>query len=332
LPSGASAEPHLLAEVRRGEIVEGVIRGHVVLVDEQGNLARGLGNPGLVSTLRSASKPFQAASFVESGALESLGLGTDSIAIACASHQGEPGHVAAAERVLAAAGLGESSLRCGIHLPSNAAAAAELLRSGAKPTQLHNNCSGKHAAMVATCVHQGWSQDSYLEREHPLQLEIAQRLAKYAHLDPEVMPYGIDGCGLPTFGLTLQEFAGALVRATRSDPAIQCCQAAMAEHPWLIGGTTSFDTALIGSAGTTLLSKGGAAAIFGAVARDGSWALVIKLESGASMGLPQIALRALQQTGGLAESLPDPLAKLFHEPVTNWAGRAVGEIRPVFQI
>lgn len=332
LPSVLSGEPARLAEVRRGEIVEGVIRGHLVFVDERGVLSRQLGNPGTVSTLRSASKPFQTASFVASGTVDAFHLGSDSVAIGCASHQGEPGHVAAAQRILATAGLDESALRCGIHLPSNPDAAAELLRSGGTPTQLHNNCSGKHAAMLATCVHRDWPRDSYLKRDHPLQIEIAERLGGYANLDPAEMPYGIDGCGLPSFGLSLQDFAGALVRGTRSDPAIQRCQGAMAEHPWLVGGTTSFDTALIGAAGNRLVSKGGAAAIFGAVARDGSWALVIKLEAGAAVGLPQIALRSLQQLGALDDPLPESLAKLVDEPVTNWVGTAVGEIRPVFQL
>ncbi|MGC1185594.1 MAG: asparaginase [Candidatus Dormiibacterota bacterium] len=332
MPSGSSGEPALLAEVRRGGIVEGVIRGHLVLVDEAGVISRQLGNPGTVSTLRSASKPFQTASFVASGAVDSFRLGSESVAIACASHQGEPGHVAEVDRILTAAGLDESALRCGTHLPSNADAAAELLGRGGRPTQLHNNCSGKHAAMLATCVHRDWPRDSYLERNHPLQVEIAERLGGYAQLDPKEMPYGIDGCGLPSFGLSLQDFARALVRGTRSDPAIQRCQAAMAKHPWLVGGTTSFDTALIGAAGNRLVSKGGAAAIFGAVARDGSWSLVIKLEAGGAVGLAQIALRALQQIGALAGSLPTSLAKLSDEPMTNWVGTAVGEIRPVFQL
>ncbi|HVB13664.1 MAG TPA: asparaginase [Candidatus Dormibacteraeota bacterium] len=328
MSSEVSTAPALLAESRRGGIVEGLIRGHLVLVDGAGQLVRGVGDPQTMTTLRSAAKPFQAASFVESGAAAALGLGQESIAIACSSHHGEPGHLQAARRILAAAGLKENALRCGAHLPVDPQAAAELLRSGASPTAIHNNCSGKHAAMLATCVHRGWPTESYLERGHPLQLEIASRLARHAGLEVDRMPWGIDGCGLPTFGVSLQDFAAALARAASSDLAFQTCQAAMAQHPWLIGGTTSFDTALVRAAGDTLTAKGGAAAIFGAVARDGSWALVVKLEAGAPAGLPQIAVHSLQQLGHLG-TLPSALAPT---EVTNWAGTVVGEIRVLVQL
>ncbi|MGB9484458.1 MAG: asparaginase, partial [Candidatus Dormiibacterota bacterium] len=291
-----------------------------------------LGDPNSVSTLRSASKPFQAASFVETGTAADLGLGDDSVAIACASHLGEPGHVEAARRILEAAGVEEEALLCGSHLPGDPQAAAELLRRGENPSPIYNNCSGKHSAMLATCVHQGWSTDSYLERKHPLQVEIAVRLAAHAGLPVDEMPFGVDGCGLPTFGLSLRDFATALARASGSDGAFRSCQSAMARHPWLIRGTNSFDSALLGVAGERFTAKGGAAAIFGAVARNGSWALVIKLESGAATGLPQIAARALQQIEQLPYPLPPSLSELVDTPVTNWVGTPVGEIRTVFQL
>jgi L-asparaginase II len=322
----------LLAEVRRGGIVEGLIRGHIVLVDATGRPVRSVGDPNSVSALRSASKPFQAASFVETGTAADLGLGDDSVAIACASHLGEPGHVEAARRILQAAGIEETSLLCGFHLPGDPKAAAEVLRRGENPSPIYNNCSGKHSAMLATCVHQGWPTESYLEREHPLQLAIAERLAGHADLRAEEMPFGIDGCGLPTFGLSIRDFATALARAAGSDPAFQRCQLAMARHPWLIRGTNSFDSALLGIAGERFTAKGGAAAIFGAVARNGSWALVIKLESGAGAGLPQIAARALQQIDQLESPLPPNLSELVDVPVTNWVGTPVGEIRTMFQL
>ncbi len=332
MPSEVATEPAPLAEICRGGIVEGLVRGHAVLVDNSGQLMRGAGDPNLVTTLRSACKPFQASSFVATGTASDLGLGEESIAIACASHQGEPGHVEAARRILEAAGLKDEDLQCGSHLPSDPTATAELLGRGQSATPIFNNCSGKHSAMLATCVHEGWPIETYMERDHPLQVQIADRLARHAGLHAEDMPFGIDGCGLPTFGLSLREFAAALARAASSDPAFQSCQAAMAHHPWLIGGTHSFDSALVGAAGATFTAKGGAAAIFGAVARDGSWALVIKLESGAAAGLPQIATRALQQLGFLDTDLSGNLAQLVDSPVTNWVGTPVGEIRTLFQL
>jgi L-asparaginase II len=303
-----------------------------VLVDRHGEPVRWLGDPDVESTLRSACKPLQAASFVESGTAAALGLGRESIAIACSSHQGEPGHVEAVRAILAKAGLPESALRCGAHLPANPEAAAQLLRGGSSPSQVHNNCSGKHSAMVATCVHRGWPLESYLERDHPLQVEIAERIAYHAGLTPVELPFGTDGCGLPTFGMPLRAFARALASAASSDAAVQECHAAMAEYPWLIGGTTSFDTALVRAAGESLTAKGGAAAIFGAVARDGSWALAIKLEAGNPAGLPQIAVHALQQLQLLPTRLEGELERQVRSPITNWAGREVGEVRVQFDL
>jgi L-asparaginase II len=332
LPSGAPEQPALLAEIRRGPIVEARVRGHLVLVDRHGEPVRWLGDPEVRSTLRSACKPLQAATFVESGTAAALGLGRESIAIACSSHHGEPGHVEAARSILAAAGLPESALRCGAHLPVDAEAAVQLLRGGGSPSQIHNNCSGKHSAMVATCAHRGWPLESYLERGHPLQVEIAERVARHAGLLPGELPFGTDGCGLPTFGIPLRAFARALASAAGSDAAVQECQAAMAEHPWLIGGTGSFDTALVRAAGNSLTAKSGAAGIFGAVARDGSWALAIKLEAGTPAGLPQIAVHALQQLGLLATQLEGELEKQVKSPITNWVGSKVGEVRAQFEL
>ena len=332
MPSEPSSEPALLAEVRRGGIVESLIRGHMVLTDGTGRAVRSLGDPDTVSTLRSAAKPFQASSFVETGTAAALGLGDDSIAIACASHLGEPGHLQAAGRILDAAGLDEGALQCGAHLPGDPAAAAQLLGGGGSATVLHNNCSGKHAAMLATCVHQGWPIEDYLRPDHPLQRQIARRLAERAGVVADEMPFGVDGCGLPTFGLPLLSFATALARAARSDLAFRSCQSAMAAHPWLVRGTDSFDSALLGAAGSSFTAKGGAAAIFGAVARKGEWALVIKLESGAATGLPQIAAQALQQLDLLDAALPASLSRLIDGPLRNWAGTPIGEIQTRFRL
>ncbi len=327
-----SSAPALLALVRRGPAVEMAVRGHLALVDASGRLLRSLGDPAVETTLRSASKPLQAASFVESGAAAALGLGSESVAIASSSHHGEPAHVAAARALLAAAGLREEQLRCGVHPPSDPEAAAQLYRAGGTPSQIHNNCSGKHSAMLATCARRGWSLDTYLERQHPLQEEIAARVARHAGLEPEHLPYGTDGCGLPTFVMPLQAFARALASAAASDPAVRECQAAMAEHPFLIGGTTSYDTALLAAAGDRLTAKSGAAALFGAVARDGSWALALKLESGAPTGLPQIATRALQQLDLLPGELPPALAEAADPRLHNWVGREVGSVEACLQL
>ncbi|MHB8555617.1 MAG: asparaginase, partial [Candidatus Dormibacteria bacterium] len=241
--------PAVLARIFRGAVEEGVIRGHIAVVDGDGQMVSWAGNPRAMTTLRSSFKPFQASSFVESGTADLLGLGEASVAIAGASHHGEPAHLEVVRAILEAAHLPESALRCGVHLPSDPLAASQLLARGEPPTALHNNCSGKHAAMVAVCAHRGWPLESYLDRHHPLQEEIAARLGRSAGLDPTTIPYGTDGCGLPTFGLAVEDFARALSHAASTDPAFRRCLAAMANHPFLVAGTGAFDTVLMESEG-----------------------------------------------------------------------------------
>jgi len=331
-PAPSPSQPAILARAFRGPIEEAVIRGHVAVVDGNGALVAWAGDPRAVSTLRSSFKPFQATSFVESGTADALGLGDSSVAIAGASHHGEPAHLEVVREILTAAGVPESALRCGVHLPSDPAAAAELLSRGEQPSAIHNNCSGKHAAMLAVCAHRGWPLESYLDRHHPLQEEIAARLGRNAGLDPAAIPYGIDGCGLPTFGLPIEDFARALTHAAATDPAFRSCLGAMAAHPFLVAGTNAFDTVLMEAAGDSLVVKSGAAGILAALARDGSRSVVVKLESGASSGLAQIAARAFELAGLLHQPLPPRLEAYLADPVRNWVGSAVGEIRADFEL
>lgn len=326
LTGATPKNPAILARSFRGPVEEAVIRGHIAVVDRAGRLVAWAGDPTAVTTLRSSSKPFQAASFVESGTAQALELGDDSVAIAAASHRGEPVHVAAARRILKAARLSEGLLRCGIHLPGDPTAAEELLRRGERATAIHNNCSGKHAAMLAVCAHQHWPLESYLDRHHPLQGEIAARLARHAGLDPRELAFGIDGCGLPTFGLRICDFAVALAHAASSDEAVAHCLRAMARHPFLVGGTGALDTLVMESQSGQLVVKSGAAAVLGAVAIDGGLALVIKLESGAPTGMAQVAARAMEIVGLLRPPLASGLEQYLREPVRNWAGQPVGTV------
>ena len=337
LRSAERGDPHqpapaVLARAFRGPVEEGVIRGHIAVVDGHGRLVAWAGNPHAITTLRSSFKPFQATSFVESGTADALGLGEASIAIAGASHHGEPAHLKVVLAILEAAHLPESALRCGVHLPSDPVAASQLLSRGEPPTAIHNNCSGKHAAMLAVCARRGWSLESYLERHHPLQEEIATRLGRAAGLDPATIPFGTDGCGLPTFGLAVEDFARALSHAAVTDPSFRRCLAAMADHPFLVAGTNAFDTVLMESEGASLVVKSGAAGILAGIARDGSRAVVVKLESGSAMGMAQIAARAFELVGLLGQPLAPQVAAYLADPVRNWVGLAVGEIRPEFEL
>ena len=318
------SEAALLAEVRRGPIGEVMVRGHVAATDGRGHLVAVAGDPEVVTTLRSCVKPLQAVPFVASGACESLGCGEDELALACASHQGEQVHVDTARRLLGRAGLDDSALSCGPQLPYSEEAARQLHRAGEEPGRIHNNCSGKHAAMLATCVHVGWPVAGYAAAEHPLQRAIAAVYSAATGVDFDVLPHAVDGCGLPTYGVPLRLLAKAFCAAAHDSGAFRRCQQAMAAHPQMVGGTGRFDSDLLAQHGERLTAKVGGAAIWVAVLRDGTLGVAVKLEAGAGTHLPPIALAVLLQLGMIDDDLSEPLRIHAAGEVRNWAGEVVG--------
>jgi L-asparaginase II len=295
------------------------------VVDALGKVLRSAGSADAETTLRSCVKPLQALPFLRLAA-DRLGAGGAEIAVACASHQGEDEHLAAVRRLLARAQVPEEALGCGPQLPSDEATARRLLASGGVPRPIHNNCSGKHAAMLATCAVMGWRLDGYMEPAHPCQQAVSAALQEILGVDLDVAPRGIDGCGLTTYGTPLSAIARGFAAAS-SDPAFMRAQDAMAAHPFLVAGTNRFDTALLEVAGQRLTAKIGGAGVWAAVARPDGPGVAIKLESGGGEAIPVVALVVLQQLGLLGADLPDRLRPFASVTVRNWAGRDVGEIR-----
>ncbi len=317
--------PPVLATVWRGGVVEALIRGHVVVGDAAGDAISFVGDPLSATTLRSCVKPLQALPFVRLAA-DRLGASTAEIAIACASHQGEDEHLATVRGLLAKAGVPEEALRCGPQLPADEPTARRLLASGGVPKPIHNNCSGKHAAMLSTCAVMGWPLDGYMDLDHPCQRAVTKAMGEVLDVDLSQVPRGIDGCGLTTYGMTLLGLAHGFARAA-SDPAFRRCQDAMASHPFLVAGTRRFDTALLEAAGTTLTAKIGGAAVWAAVGRPGGPGIALKLEAGAPEAIPVVAIAVLQRLGRLDATLPGGLQPFARLPLRNWAAREVGEIR-----
>ena len=174
--------PPVLASVWRGPICEARIRGHVAVVDAGGDLLTALGDPGVLTTLRSTVKPIQALPFVRR-AVDELGAGSAEIAIACASHNGEPRHVEVVRRLLGTAGVDEDALACGPQPPMEPETGRQLNLAARQPQRVHNNCSGKHAAMLATCAVAGWPQQGYQHPGHPCQQAVAAELGEALGID-----------------------------------------------------------------------------------------------------------------------------------------------------
>lgn len=306
-------------------MVEARIRAHVAVVDAPGQVVSSAGSPDVETTLRSCVKPLQALPFLRLAA-ESLGAGDAEIAIACASHQGEDEHVATVRGLLARAKVPEEALRCGPQLPSDETSAYRLLASGGTPLPVHNNCSGKHAAMLATCAVMGWPLVGYMNPAHPCQQAVTGAMQEMLGVDLGTAPRGIDGCGLTTFGIPLAAIARGFAAAS-ADPAFRRAQDAMAARPLLVAGTGRFDTALLEVAGARLTAKIGGAAVWAAVVRPSGPGVAIKLEAGAGDAIPVVALAVLQHLGFLERELPDRLLPFASMTLRNWAGRDVGEIR-----
>ncbi len=318
--------PAHLATIRRGTATEAVIRGHVAVVDSAGRLIAAAGDPTALTTVRSCVKPVQALPLVRlAGA--GLDLSQEEIALACSSHGGETSHVEVVRRLLARIGLDEDSLSCGVQLPMDEPSAEAILAAGGRPSRLTNNCSGKHAGMLAVCAVRSLPVNGYADGDHPLQVEIRGIMADLAGVDLAAAPVGIDGCGLPTYGMRLEALARMFAAAT-GDPGFRLCQAAMAGHPYLVAGRERFDTALLEVAGSGMTAKGGAAGVWVAVRRPDGPALAIKLEAGDQLAMSAVALAALERLGWLDQDQlgHGSLAGFAAPPVRNWVGAVVGEI------
>ena len=316
----------VLASSTRGAVTETVHRGHVAVVGADGEIAFAAGDAGTITPLRSCAKPLQALPFVET-AMDALGATTAELALACASHNGEDEHVATARALLARAGVGEDELACGPQPPTDETTWRRLLARGEKPLPIHNNCSGKHAAMLATCAVSGWPRAGYIEPDHPLQRAVADSLGACLGFALDDALWGIDGCGLPTFGVPLSTLARAFAWAQVAQPHFARCQEAMAAHPFLVAGTGRFDTALLESCGDRVTAKIGGAGVWVAAVRPAGPAVAIKIESGSGEAIPPVAIAMLQRLGAVPDPLPDALVPFAASVQWNWAGTPVGRIR-----
>jgi L-asparaginase II len=318
--------------VTRGSSVEAVHHVHAAAVDASGALVAQAREPGWVTHWRSCAKPFQVMPFVEAGGLDAVGWNDEQLALACASHGGEPEHVAIAAAMLASIGLGEADLACGPHEPLTARGATLLRESGRKPTRLHNNCSGKHSAMLARATTAGWPAAGYHRAEHDVQRGCIASVARWTGVAEGDLGLAVDGCGVVEFALPLSAMAASYARlahaAAGGDAGPARVLGAIRAHPFLIGGTDRFDTILIEETGGRVVSKVGAEGVHTAVSLDRGIGVAIKAEDGAARAQYPALLRALQLLDVLPAELPPRLAAMVRRPITNTRGETVGEIRP----
>jgi L-asparaginase II len=339
------AEP--LVEVRRGGITESRHRGHVVAIEPDGNVVAQLGVPETVTFLRSSAKPFQALPLLVSGAADAFGFTDREVALACASHNGEPIHTELVASMLKKIGLGPEALKCGIHEPYSVEAAQQLRERGEQPNVLHNNCSGKHAGMLALALHLNAPIETYNKAEHPVQLAIGKSIAQFSSVPVEDLAVGIDGCAVPVFGITVKAMALAYARLvapppTFDKPTRNACERVvrvMSSYPELIGGTTDrLDTEIMRAAPGVLISKVGAEGVYTAgVLPSEQWprglGLALKIEDGDDKrARPTVVIEALRQLGVLRDESLEAVARYAFFPILNRPGEIVGEVRAKFEL
>jgi len=327
----------ILAEVTRAETVESIHRGHVVIVDGEGTPVASLGDPENVTFFRSACKAQQAIACIASGAADAFDFSEEEIALAVASHSGEKQHVEIAARMLEKIGFSESDLRCGTHRPFNEAESHRMLRDAETPSQLHNNCSGKHIAMLAFAKHIGADIRTYDSLQHPIQIAILECVSTFCEIPVDEIKIGIDGCGAPNFAVPLVAMAKSFINLISptnfSESVKDACSrivSAMIAHPDLIGGSTRLDTMIMKAAGGKVISKVGA---------DGVWlcgilpcdeyptglAIALKIEDGDDhRARPVVAVEILRQLGILHDDDMRDLAPLV---IKNRRDSVVGEVR-----
>jgi L-asparaginase II len=325
----------VLVEVTRGSMVESRHRGAVAVLDPKGKVIEAIGDIDRPIFPRSAIKPLQTLLLIESGAADHFGLTDEHLTLASASHNGEPMHVERVTAWLARLWLGVDDLECGVQMPLHGPSAEALTRAGHMPTAAHNNCSGKHAGFLSVCVHKGWPTKGYIRPDHPVQQALLRLFEELADTSLAASPRGVDGCGIPVFGYTLRQMALALARLAepsslepaRADAARRVL-AAVPKNPLLIAGTGRFDSNVLSAVGHDLVLKGGAEGVHAAALPARGIGIALKIDDGAGRA-SQIAMgTALMRHAGLTSIQAEALAACFVQPLKNWTGTHVGDVRP----
>ncbi len=325
----------VLVEVIRGSLLESEHRGRVAVIDADGNAVLRLGDVARPVFPRSAVKPLQALPLVETGAADRFGFGDEELALASASHAGEPAHVALVEHMLARAGLDAAALVCGAHPPIHAPSAQALARSGREPSALHNNCSGKHAGFLCVACAMEANPAGYADPAHPVQRAVKAAIEGIAGVALEDRSRAIDGCSVPTWALPLEKLAHGFARFGTGrglDPhraeAAARIRAACAANPYLVAGTGRFCTRVMAHFGGRVLVKGGAEGVLCGALPEAGLGIAVKCDDGAARAAEVVMAVLISRLLALDDADRGALAPLVQPGLRNWNGVEVGVLRP----
>lgn len=326
--------PPVLIEVTRAPRVESSHRGYLAVVDAAGNLRHHLGDVEAWVCMRSLAKPFQALAVLTSGAAAAFDFGAEELALFSGSLSGQDFQVELATKILTRLGLTVDALQCGVHPPLHRPTAQALVKAGAKPTPLHNTCTGKHAAMLALCVHHGWPITDYLNPAHPVQDLILGTVARMVGFPKGQIQVAIDGCGAPVFYVPLKNIALGYARLAGALPESLAgiLLAAILAHPRHIAGDGRLETTAMEALPGKLFAKSGAEGGYGLALTDGGLGVAFKIEDGSQRALNPTVVAILEQLGALTPTAAEALAAFKEPPILNHRKEEVGRIRPAFAL
>ncbi len=324
----------IVAEVRRGELIESYHWGSVAIVDSDGNLRYFHGKPLMYIHTRSSMKPFQALLPFITGAIEKFDITDEELAVITASHNGTDYHKELVLGILEKAGFTEDDLECGVHMPYDKETAERMMRNGEKPTPVRNNCSGKHAGMLISAKAMGVDHKGYRFPNHPVQNKIREIIRTFVGNKP--IYEGIDGCGVPVFAIPLRDLA--YMYAMLADPEkspypqyLARIQRAMKSYPVAVAGEGRFDTDLMRKV-PGVVAKAGAEAVYGVAIPQLKMGLAIKIHDAGRRAVAPTVMHALDTLGILTKDMKDALRDWVMPPVKNNHGETVGHVHAVYSL
>jgi len=318
----------ILCRVTRGELTESIHVAFAVAIDETRQPFYSTGDPQYLTCIRSSLKPFQAAASVKAGAVDAAEFNDEELALMCASHKGEKMHVKTAQSMLTKLGLTVDDYECGSHFPSDTLTRHRMIKEDKEAQPLHNNCSGKHAGMLALAKHLGQGTANYIKKDHPVQRTILEYVQDITGL--ETIPTEIDGCSAPTPFMTLETIAGMFqTLAAGNEPELKRVFKAMCSCPDLVGGSNHFDTNFIKALTGRGVTKVGGESVRGIALKTqdkGPVGIAIKILDGNFRALPVATMKLLEHLELLTEEELQNLDKFRTKILKNHNQIEIGRI------
>jgi L-asparaginase II len=322
----------VIAEVTRGGMVESRHTGAYAVMDASGKLVAAGGDIAEAAFPRSSVKAFQCLPVIESGAADRFGFTDEELALACASHAGEAPHVRVAASMLAKAGMSETQYECGAHWPYDVSAQHDLVRHAQQPRAIHNNCSGKHAGMLALARQLGVEAEGYTKIDHPVQRAVARTMSELCDVDMDAQPHGIDGCSVPTWAVPLRNLALGFARfasgATLSESRKTACRRiieGVRAHPFMVSGSNRFCTRVMQAVPRAFVKTGAEGVFCGAVPHAGL-GIALKCDDGASRASESAMAAVMASLPVWAEAERQTLKSFAETDLSNWRKIHVGDV------